>query len=432
MDATVTISVESDLDNIDKFLKKPNIEQLLLKVKDDLLRIFQEIRQLSNINESFPDNLDEQNIIESVQKFVTVYSRNTNVQKITGSDGVINKLTMLAMADTSGDSSTTGSTGQTGTTGSTGQTGTTGSTGQTGTTGSTGQTSTTGSTGQTGTTGSPDQTGTTGSTGQTSTTGSTGQTGTTGSPNPLGQTSTTGSTSPLDANATPLESLPQIIEEAQSVISGLDMYLIIMNDDALSETTKQDLLNGVVDQLKKDLKALNGMLAQAVKPPATPSTTKADKYKTVLDNIKPNLTTDEQNRLDAILAAQNGGKKKRRTKKYKGGAVEEPTLPIYPNDMNTSMIYNATGLVTDAKDPLVIGAGNAVELGNTHSAFSAGMNTSTLNMGLSSDIANTLVPNFNMAGGTKKHHSKKVADKTHLKKKTTKDADKPTKKTAKK
>lgn len=109
----------------------------------------------------------------------------------------------------------------------------------------------------------------------------------------------------------------------------------------------------------------------------------------------------------AAAAPEGGGKKKKSTKgssrKLKGGnqvaVVKEFGAP------NTNLIYNASGLITSAKDPVAIGMTGTERLIDTHAPFATGMESGAFSgmHNLPASITSEISPALGFMGGA---HSK--------------------------
>ncbi len=97
----------------------------------------------------------------------------------------------------------------------------------------------------------------------------------------------------------------------------------------------------------------------------------------------------------------SGGRRKKTTRKLRGGQqateVKEFGAP------NNNLIYNAAGLITDARNPVTVGLTGTERLIDTHAPFSTGMDTGAFSGtdNLPPTITSQITPVLGYSGGAK-------------------------------
>lgn len=113
------------------------------------------------------------------------------------------------------------------------------------------------------------------------------------------------------------------------------------------------------------------------------------------------LPIDDDTATEDLGTGSSGGRRKKTTRKLKGGQqateVKEFGAP------NNNLIYNAAGLITDARNPVTVGLTGTERLIDTHAPFSTGMDTGAFSGtdNLPPTITSQITPVLGYSGGAK-------------------------------
>ncbi len=227
----------------------------------------------------------------------------------------------------------------------------------------------------------------------------------------------------LDAETNVIEEAEKSVEEAEKSVKEAEQELAkanelferarkLFSDDTLDNQDKKGQLESIKDEISNNINTAQlaidfiELLISNTKDPAV-----KDKLQDLLTRCNTAVAQIKQisekiNNID-LTTSLTGGKLKKSSKskkqKQKGGEL-----------MDTGAIYNVSGLITDANNPLAIG--DFSHLANVNSPFSAGMDTSlfaTTNS-VPPVIMNKITPP--MSGGKAKAAKSKKSEKAKKRK----------------